>query len=134
MKNLIITILLIFASIASYGQNYGKMSPWLRKEVKAQTLKSVLKKEEARSNEKDVLRKHEIKKNNDRQQERIIPTIIKCDNKEAITRCGGKILRSWGNKHVVLSTCSQLSRLSEERSVERIEAGRLCKTTNDLSS
>ena len=134
MKSLIITILLFVASIFSYGQNYGKMSPWLRKEVKAQIVKALLQKEEAGSKRKGVLINKEINNINEKKKERIIPTIIKCEDKEAITRCGGKILRSWGNKHVVLSTPSQLSRLSEEKSVERIEAGRLCKTTNDLSS
>ena len=60
MKSLIITILLFVASIFSYGQNYGKMSPWLRKEVKAQIAKAVLQKEEAGSKRKGVLINKEI--------------------------------------------------------------------------
>lgn len=117
MKRKIFVLIFSIACTAFYGQEYGKMSSWIRNIVM----------EASQKQEKNNVR-------GTRTKDRSITAIVRCDDTAVLQRHGCRILASWADKHIISTTVSMLSPLSAEKSVKRIEAGKSCKVTNDLSA
>lgn len=138
-----IFFLTIFSSLPCFCQNYGKMSQWIRKTIRDIEVSEKQRNDEYQrcSGSSEMTRQSD---NSEKYENAImtrglkqspdITVIIRCDTEEILRENGCYILASWGDKHIVRTKVSQLKKLSEISEVKRIEAGKPCAITNDLSA